>query len=72
MNRIGDFGFLCGSLLIFYLFRSLDFSIVFLLSPYFKNITFSFLGFNCGCLDTISFFLFVGSMGKSAQIGLHT
>ena len=65
VNRIGDFGFLCGSLLIFYFFRSLDFSIIFLLSPYFKNLTFL-------CLGIISFFLLIGSMGKSAQIGLHT
>ena len=72
VNRIGDFGFLCGSLLIFYFFRSLDFSIIFLLSPYFKNLTFLCLGITYNCLDIISFFLFIGSMGKSAQIGLHT
>ena len=72
VNRIGDFGFLCGSLLIFYFFRSLDFSIIFLLSPYFKNLTFLCLGITYKCLDIISFFLFIGSMGKSAQIGLHT
>lgn len=72
INRIGDFGFLIGSLLLFYFFRSLDFSIVFSLSPYFKQITVSFLGINIKCLDIICFFLFLGSMGKSAQIGLHT
>jgi NADH:ubiquinone oxidoreductase subunit 5 (subunit L)/multisubunit Na+/H+ antiporter MnhA subunit len=42
VNRIGDFGFLCGSLLLFYIFRSLDFSTVFVLAPYFKNINFFF------------------------------
>ena len=72
VNRIGDFGFLCGSLLLFYIFRSLDFSTVFVLAPYFKNINFFFLTFNIKCLDMICLFLFIGSMGKSAQIGLHT
>jgi NADH:ubiquinone oxidoreductase subunit 5 (subunit L)/multisubunit Na+/H+ antiporter MnhA subunit len=72
INRVGDFGFLIGSLLLFYFFRSLDFSIVFSLSPYFKQITVSFLGIDIRCLDIICFFLFLGSMGKSAQIGLHT
>ena len=72
VNRVGDFGFLCGSLLIFFFFRNFDFSIVFLLAPYFKNITFFFFGIEYKCLNIISFFLFIGSMGKSAQIGLHT
>jgi len=72
INRLGDFGFLIGSLLLFYFFRSFDFSIVFSLSPYFKQTTVSFLGIDIKCLDIICFFLFLGSMGKSAQIGLHT
>jgi len=72
INRIGDFGFLCGSLLLFYFFRSFDFAIVFVLAPYFNKVMFSFLCFKLKCLDIIGFFLFLGSMGKSAQIGLHT
>jgi NADH:ubiquinone oxidoreductase subunit 5 (subunit L)/multisubunit Na+/H+ antiporter MnhA subunit len=72
INRFGDFGFIFGSIISFYFFRSFDFSIVFLLSPYFKNITLFIFGFKCYCLNIISFFLFIGSMGKSAQIGLHT
>jgi proton-translocating NADH-quinone oxidoreductase chain L len=72
INRIGDFGFIFGSMLDFYFVRSFDFSIAFLLSPYFKNVTICFFGFRCGCLDVISFYLFIGSMGKSAQVGLHT
>jgi NADH-quinone oxidoreductase subunit L len=50
----------------------LDFSVVFVLAPYFKNITISFLGINLKIVDLICLFLFLGSMGKSAQIGLHT
>lgn len=72
MNRVGDFGFLCGLILVFYFFRSVDFSVVFVLSSFFINTTFSFLGYEFFCLNLICFFLFIGSMGKSAQIGLHT
>ena len=71
VNRIGDFGFLCGLILVFYFFRSVDFSVVFVLSSFFINTTFSFLGYEFFCLNLICFFLFIGSMGKSAQIGLH-
>ena len=72
VNRVGDFGFLCGSIILFYFFRSLDFSTIFLLAPYYKDVIFYFLVFNFKCLDIICLFLFLGSMGKSAQIGLHT
>ena len=72
LNRIGDFGFLCGVVLIFYFFRSVDFSIVFVLAPFFSETFFVLLGTKYFCLDLICLFLFIGSIGKSAQIGLHT
>lgn len=72
MNRIGDFGYLCGLNLVFYYFRSVDFSVIFILAPFFTNVSFSFLNWDVYCLDAICFFLFVGSVGKSAQMGLHT
>jgi NADH:ubiquinone oxidoreductase subunit 5 (subunit L)/multisubunit Na+/H+ antiporter MnhA subunit len=43
MNRIGDFGFLVGVLLIFYFFRTVDFATVFVLVPYFTEVVFTFL-----------------------------
>jgi len=72
INRVGDFGFLCGLILVFYFFRSVDFSVVFAIASFFSNSTISFLGFECFCLNLICFFLFLGSVGKSAQVGLHT
>jgi NADH:ubiquinone oxidoreductase subunit 5 (subunit L)/multisubunit Na+/H+ antiporter MnhA subunit len=72
INRVGDFGFLIGILLVFHFFRSVDFATVFVLVPYFTSINFTFLNFNFKLLSLISLFLFIGSMGKSAQIGLHT
>lgn len=71
LNRVGDFGFLCGVMLIFYFFRNVDFSLVFNLGSYFKESVIYFLGWELKCLDLICLFLFLGSMGKSAQLGLH-
>jgi len=56
MNRIGDFGLMIGILLIFYYFRSVDFSFVFALVPYFINIKFSFFNFDFNLLSIIAFF----------------
>ena len=72
VNRIGDFGLLFGILLIFQIFKTIEFSPVFALAPYFYKKYFIFLGFNFEILSTIGFLLFIGAMGKSAQIGLHT
>ena len=43
MNRVGDFSFICSLLLIYFFFRSVDFSIVFVLAPFFTEVSFSFL-----------------------------
>ena len=72
MNRVGDACFLLGIILLFFLFRSFDFSIIFSLIPYFQESYFNILNFKFKILDLICLFLFFGSMGKSAQIGLHT
>ena len=72
MNRIGDFGLLLGILLLFYFVRTVDFSVVFVLAPYFMLKTYSILGYDLEILTYVCFFLFIGSIGKSAQIGLHT
>jgi len=72
VNRIGDFGLLVAMMLIYLVFRSLDYFTVFALTPYFYNTKFMFLNFETDILTTICFFLFIGAVGKSAQIGLHT
>lgn len=71
VNRVGDFGLALGILLIFYLFKTLDFSIIFTMCPVFISYTINIFGFCFNCLNLISFFLFIGAMGKSAQLGLH-
>ena len=72
VNRIGDFGFLLGILGVFYAFGSLDFDTVFAATPDIAGQTFSFLGMNVDIVTTLCLLLFIGAMGKSAQIGLHT
>jgi NADH-ubiquinone oxidoreductase chain 5 len=72
LNRIGDFGLIIGILIIFVKFKAVDYATVFSLVPFFNNDTFTFLNFELNLIETIGFFLFVGAMGKSAQLGLHT
>lgn len=72
VNRVGDFGFLLGVLGIFYVYGSLDFNTVFNATPQIQGTSFEFLGFNVDIITTICLLLFIGAMGKSAQIGLHT
>ena len=72
INRIGDFGLSLGIVLIFFLFQSFDFSIVFSLAPTAINENFIFWGLEFDKLTVISILLFIGAVGKSAQIGLHT
>ena len=72
VNRVGDFGFLLGILGIFYVYGSLDFNTVFNQTPQIEGTSFQFLGFNVDIITTICLLLFIGAMGKSAQIGLHT
>nr|YP_009317212.1 NADH dehydrogenase subunit 5 [Palpitomonas bilix]YP_009317273.1 NADH dehydrogenase subunit 5 [Palpitomonas bilix]BAV82380.1 NADH dehydrogenase subunit 5 [Palpitomonas bilix]BAV82441.1 NADH dehydrogenase subunit 5 [Palpitomonas bilix] len=72
VNRVGDFGLSLGVFAIFYLFSSLDFSTVFALAPYMVGSQLIFCGFEVDSLTLICILLFVGAVGKSAQLGLHT
>ncbi len=72
VNRVGDFGFALGIFLIFYLFGTVNYSEVFLQIPQTINKEIFFLGINIKAIDLICILLFIGAMGKSAQIFLHT
>jgi NADH-quinone oxidoreductase subunit L len=72
VNKIGDFGLSLGIALIFFSFQTFDFSIIFNLVPYMLHEKFIFFGLEVDKLTLISLLLFVGAIGKSAQIGLHT
>ncbi|MFY8106664.1 MAG: NADH-quinone oxidoreductase subunit L [Elstera sp.] len=72
VNRVGDFGYALGIFGIFMLFDSVSFDAIFRAAPGAKDATFVFLGMEVHALTCICLLLFVGAMGKSAQLGLHT
>lgn len=72
VNRIGDFGLSLAMFAIFFTYKSLDFSTIFAITPYIQNESFVLLNMEINKLNLIAFLLFVGAVGKSAQIGLHT
>jgi len=72
VNRVGDFGFALGIFLIFYLFGTVNYSEVFQQIPQITDKELLFLGMNVKAIDLICILLFIGAMGKSAQIFLHT
>ena len=71
VNRIGDLGLALSICSVFLTFKTLDYSIVFSLANFASETNFSFLSFNADRLSVITFFIFWGALGKSAQIGLH-
>lgn len=72
MNRIADVFFIFAILLIFITFKTTDYITVFTLVPLIVNVKYIFLNNSFNLITLISFFLFIGAIGKSAQIGLHT
>lgn len=72
VNRVGDFGFVIGLALIFFTFHTLDLTIFLESLTLYQDQTLSFLGCEIPTLEIIGILLFIGAMGKSAQIGLHT
>ncbi|WP_440935290.1 NADH-quinone oxidoreductase subunit L [Candidatus Pelagibacter sp.] len=72
VNRVGDFGFALGIFLIFYLFGTVNYSEVFTKIPSITEKDLVFLGITFNAVDLICLLLFIGAMGKSAQILLHT
>jgi len=72
VNRIGDFAFVLGIFAVFYAFDSVDFLTVFAATPEMTGQTLTFLSMELDLLTIVTLLLFVGAMGKSAQLGLHT
>ena len=72
VNRVGDFGFALGIFLIFYLFGTVNYAEVFEQIPSIVENNLVFLGIKVNAIDLICLLLFIGAMGKSAQILLHT
>jgi NADH-quinone oxidoreductase subunit L len=72
VNRVGDFGFALGIFSVFKLFGTVTFDQVFQLVPEKAAQTMHFLSWDANALTVTCILLFIGAMGKSAQLGLHT
>ncbi|MFX4222453.1 MAG: NADH-quinone oxidoreductase subunit L [Thalassobaculum sp.] len=73
VNRVGDFGFALGIFGCFLLFDAVSFDAIFAAAPEMAGTTFAFLWWEeVDALTVIGILLFIGAMGKSAQLGLHT
>ncbi|MGE5148274.1 MAG: NADH-quinone oxidoreductase subunit L, partial [Candidatus Eiseniibacteriota bacterium] len=72
VNRVGDLAFALGFAGAFALFDSVQFGVVLPMAKDKADVMWHFLGMDINALTTICILLFIGAMGKSAQIGLHT
>jgi NADH-quinone oxidoreductase subunit L len=72
INRIGDIGFMLGVFGCFLIFDSVQFDVMFKKAPEVADLSFVFFGGAVPALTTVCLLLFIGAMGKSAQLGLHT
>ncbi|MBN2905567.1 MAG: NADH-quinone oxidoreductase subunit L [Rhodobacteraceae bacterium] len=72
VNRVGDFGFLLGIFALFFLVDSVSFDDIFAAAPRIGETELSFLNGTWGAANVVGVLLFIGAMGKSAQLFLHT
>ncbi|MEM6781066.1 MAG: NADH-quinone oxidoreductase subunit L [Pseudomonadota bacterium] len=72
VNRIGDFGLALGIMACFFIFGTVQFDEMFEQAAGHAATTFEFLGHELHAITVAALLLFIGAMGKSAQLGLHT
>ncbi|RLJ60304.1 NADH dehydrogenase subunit L [Litoreibacter meonggei] len=72
VNRVGDFGFALGIFGLFFLTDSINLSDIFEAAPTLAETQLHFLWTDWNAANLLAFLLFIGAMGKSAQLFLHT
>ena len=72
VNRVGDLSFAVGIAMVFTTFGAVDFPTIFANIQPHVNDSYGLFGTHWRALEVIGFLLFIGAMGKSAQILLHT
>ncbi|MDQ4086720.1 MAG: NADH-quinone oxidoreductase subunit L [Pseudomonadota bacterium] len=72
VNRVGDFGFSLGIFATFLVFGTVSIPEILAAAPAMTGSTIGFLGMRFDTMTLICILLFIGAMGKSAQLGLHT
>ena len=72
VNRVGDLGFMLGIFGTFWVFGTVSIPEILSAAPGMSGATIGFLGLRVQTMDVLCILLFIGAMGKSAQLGLHT
>ena len=72
VNRVGDLGFMLGIFGTFLVFGTVSISEILAAAPGMAGSTIGFLGYRWDTMTILCVLLFIGAMGKSAQLGLHT
>jgi NADH-quinone oxidoreductase subunit L len=72
VNRIGDVGLALAMFVIYDIFKSLNFSVIFSTIDLLKDSNITIFTFSFNAIVTIGILLLIGATGKSAQLGLHT
>ncbi|MEO1044929.1 MAG: NADH-quinone oxidoreductase subunit L [Pseudomonadota bacterium] len=72
VNRVGDLGFMLGIFGTFLVFQTVSIPEILDAAPAMAGSTIGFLGYRLDTMTVLCLLLFVGAMGKSAQLGLHT
>src|SRR6056297_1824112 len=72
VNRVGDFGFALGIMALYFLTDSIRFEDIFAAAPELAETQLTFLWQSWNAAELVAFLLFIGAMGKSAQLILHT
>jgi NADH-quinone oxidoreductase subunit L len=72
VNRVGDLGFMLGIFGIFLVFNTVSIPEILAAAPNHTGSSIGFLGYRVDTMSVLCVLLFIGAMGKSAQLGLHT
>jgi NADH-quinone oxidoreductase subunit L len=72
VNRVGDLGFMLGIFGTFLVFGTVSIPEILAAAPSMAGSTIGFLGYRVDTMTVLCILLFIGAMGKSAQLGLHT
>ena len=72
VNRVGDLGFMLGIFGTYLVFQTTSISAILEAAPAMSGSTITFVGMRVYTMDILCILLFIGAMGKSAQLGLHT
>jgi len=72
VNRVGDLGFMLGIFGVYLVFGTVDIPAILAAAPGMAGSSIGFLGGRFDTMTVLCLLLFIGAMGKSAQLGLHT